>query len=223
VLHEADPALVHGVISGYGQDGSRAAWPALDFVVQAHAGILSVTGPDAETNVKAGVPVADLSAGLYCAIGVLAAVHRARATGEGGRVEVSLAVTSELQFARLCRVAGLDALAADPRFATNAARVAHREALEALLETAFAARPAAAWVVALNAAGVAAGAIDTVAEVLADPDVAVGLVAALPDGTPQLRTPIRLGGAPLPLGSAPPRLGEHTDAVRAALRADGAT
>ncbi len=264
-LHARNPALVHGVISGYGHDSSHAAWPALDFVVQAHAGILAVTGPDAQTPVKAGVPVADLSAGLFCAIGVLAAVHRAQATGEGGRVEVSLveacasllsnqalshlvgqteprplgnvhpsiapyqvlraadgplavAVTSEEQFARLCAVLALEELAADARFASNASRVVHRAELEALLEAALAHRDVATWVEALNEAGVAAGAINTVAEVLADADIAAGLVAALPDGTPQLRTPIRLGGAPLALSSPPPRLGEHGDAIRAAVR-----
>src|SRR5581483_1514630 len=91
VLLARNPRLVHGVISGYGQDSSRRTWPALDFVVQAHAGILSVTGPDAETNVKVGVPIADLSAALYITIGVLSALRRARETGRGERVEVSLA------------------------------------------------------------------------------------------------------------------------------------
>ena len=77
------PRLVHGVISGYGHSSSRAAWPALDFVVQAHAGVLAVTGPDPDTGVKAGVPIADLSAGLYSVIGVLAALRRAEQTGRG--------------------------------------------------------------------------------------------------------------------------------------------
>lgn len=86
-----NPRLVHGVISGYGHDSSRASWPALDFVVQAHTGVLAVTGPDPQTGVKAGVPIADLSAGLYMAIGVLAALRDAQRSGRGGRVEVALA------------------------------------------------------------------------------------------------------------------------------------
>src|SRR5581483_12455142 len=81
----------HGILSGYGHDSSRRSWPALDFVVQAHAGILSVTGPDADTTVKAGVPIADLSAALYMTIGVLAALRRVEATGHGERIEVALA------------------------------------------------------------------------------------------------------------------------------------
>src|SRR3954451_13907341 len=91
VLHSRNPRLVHGVISGYGHDSSRAAWPALDFVVQAHAGVISVTGPEGEEGVKAGLPIADLSAGLFAVIGVLAAVREAEHTGRGRRVEVALA------------------------------------------------------------------------------------------------------------------------------------
>ncbi|MEA2170334.1 MAG: hypothetical protein QOF76_3634 [Solirubrobacteraceae bacterium] len=91
VLFARNPALVHGIISGYGHDTSRGAWPALDFVIQAHAGVLAVTGSDPDNGVKAGLPIADLSAGLYATIGVLAKVREAEATGKGGRVEVSLA------------------------------------------------------------------------------------------------------------------------------------
>ena len=268
VLHRRNPRLVHGVISGYGHDGSRASWPALDFVVQAHSGILAVTGPDPDTGVKAGVPIADLSAGLYCAIGVLAALREAELTGRGRRVEVSLAeacasllvnqamnhliggvepralgnthpnvapyqviragdrdlalaASSEVQFARLCKVVGLPELVEDERFATNRDRVAHRDELERMLEARLTTRPADEWVRALNEAGVAAAVINSVGDMLSDPDTVAGLVAELPDGTRQLRTPVRLDGQPLALSSAPPRLGEHDDDIRAAMLVGG--
>lgn len=264
VLWGRNPALVHGVISGYGHNSSRASWPALDFVVQAHAGILSVTGPDPQTQVKAGVPIADLSAGLFCTIGVLAALQQAKATGKGDRVEVALAeacaslltnqamnyligdvepralgnthpnvapyqvvraqdgalalaASSEVQFQRLCKVTGLEELIEDQRFALNAPRVANRDELERLLEARLRTRPAADWARALNEAGVAAAVINSVSDMLTDPDTVAGLVAELPDGTKQLRTPIRLGGDPLPLSSAPPTRGEHTAELREAL------
>jgi crotonobetainyl-CoA:carnitine CoA-transferase CaiB-like acyl-CoA transferase len=263
VLLEHNPRLVHGVISGYGHDSSRGSWPALDFVIQAHCGILSVTGPDPDTNVKAGVPIADLSAGMYATIGVLAALRKAEATGRGERIEVSLAeacgslllnqamnhligglepramgnthpnlapyqviqakdkgialaASSEAQFERLCRVLGLEALIDDERFATNRARVTHRMELERLLEQRLMQRTAAEWVPELNEAGVSAAPINTVSEMLGDPDTEAGLVAPLPDGMRQLRTPIRLGGSPLALSSPPPALDEHGDEVRAA-------
>lgn len=267
VLSERNPGLVHGVISGYGHDSSRHSWPALDFVVQAHSGIISVTGPDPDTNVKAGVPIADLSAGLYITIGVLAALRRVGETGIGERVEVSLAeacgslllnqamnhligglepsalgnthpslapyqiiqakdkgvalaAASEVQFERLCRVLGLDGLVQDERFATNPARVANRSELERLLEQRLSQRTAAEWVRALNEAGVAAAPINTVSEMLSDPDTDAGLVATLPDGMRQLRTPIRLDGKPLPLSSPPPSVGEHSDEIRTAALGD---
>jgi crotonobetainyl-CoA:carnitine CoA-transferase CaiB-like acyl-CoA transferase len=266
-LQARNPRLVHGVISGYGHGSNRAAWPALDFVVQAHTGVLAVTGPDPDTGVKAGVPIADLSAGLYMAIGVLAALREVERTGSGGRVEVALAeacaslftnqamnyliggvepralgnthpnvapyqvvragdkalavaATSEAQFARLCEVTGLDELKSDPRFSDNAARVAHRDELEQALEARLAERPAAEWVTALNEAGVAAAIINSVGEMLEDADIRAGLIGVV--STPrgpvrQLRTPIRLGGTPLALSAAAPALGEHTDAIRAAV------
>lgn len=265
-----NPVLVHGVISGYGHNSSRASWPALDFVIQAHVGVLAVTGPDRHTGVKAGVPIADLSAGLYAAIGVLAAVRHAKATGVGGRVEVSLAeacaslftnqamnyliggqepralgnthpnvapyqvieagdrsvalaASSEVQFERLARVVGLPQLITDPRFANNRDRVANREVLESILERRMAERPAGEWVRLLNEAGVAAAVINSVSDMFADVDTQEGLIAELPDGTRQLRTPIRLSGQPLPLATPPPRLGEHNAAVRASVQASQAS
>ena len=70
----------------------------------------------------------------------------------------------------------------------------------------------------LNEAGVAAAVINTVGDMFEDPDTRAGLVAELPDGTPQLRTPVRLGGEPLPLSSPPPRRGQHTEEITAAVR-----
>ena len=68
----------------------------------------------------------------------------------------------------------------------------------------------------LNEAGVAAAPINTVSEMLTDPDTDAGLVASSPDGTRLLRTPIRLDGSPLPLSSPPPSLGQHADEIRRA-------
>lgn len=90
-LTRANPALVRCTISGYGSDSSRASWPAFDFVIQAHAGILGVTGASPDEPTKAGVPVADLTAGLYAAIGIMAALRTVERTGEGTTVEVALA------------------------------------------------------------------------------------------------------------------------------------
>jgi crotonobetainyl-CoA:carnitine CoA-transferase CaiB-like acyl-CoA transferase len=267
VLLARNPRLIHGVISGYGHSSSRAAWPALDFLIQAHVGVLAVTGPDPDTGVKAGVPIADLSAGLFCTIGLLAELRRVEQTGVGGRVEVALAeacaslftnqamnyliggvepramgnthpnvapyqvvragdkdlaiaASSEVQFQRLCKVVERPEWLTDERFASNAARVENRNELEQMLEQVLAARTAGDWAVAFNEAGVAAAVINSVGEMFSDPDTVDGLLDTLdePDGpVRQIRTPIRLGGAPLPLSGRPPRLGEHTAEIRAAV------
>jgi crotonobetainyl-CoA:carnitine CoA-transferase CaiB-like acyl-CoA transferase len=94
LLAEINPALVRCTISGYGRESEKASWPAFDFIIQSYTGILGVTGPDAEHPMKAGVPIADLAAGLYCAIGVLAALREVDETGKGTEVEVALADAS---------------------------------------------------------------------------------------------------------------------------------
>ena len=90
-LRVRNPRLVYCSITGYGATSSKRRWPALDFVIQAHAGLMGVTGSQPDTPVKAGAPVADVAAGLFAAIGVLAASASARETGIGTDVEIALA------------------------------------------------------------------------------------------------------------------------------------
>jgi crotonobetainyl-CoA:carnitine CoA-transferase CaiB-like acyl-CoA transferase len=82
-----------------------------------------------------------------------------------------LAVGNDGQFARFCRVAGLEGLADDTRYSTNAARVRHREALVARLEPVLRSRTRADWLAALEAAKVPCGPINDLAQVFADPQV----------------------------------------------------
>jgi crotonobetainyl-CoA:carnitine CoA-transferase CaiB-like acyl-CoA transferase len=124
-----------------------------------------------------------------------------------------VAVGNDGQFARLCRVLGTPEAAADPRFATNAARVANRDALAALLEGALAARGAAEWVAALSEAGVACGLVNDVGEAFAlaerlglEPVVEAG-------GVRQVADPIGLSATPASYRLAPPALGQHTAEV----------
>jgi crotonobetainyl-CoA:carnitine CoA-transferase CaiB-like acyl-CoA transferase len=130
-----------------------------------------------------------------------------------------VAVGNDGQFARLCRAVGRPEAAQDPRFATNRARVEHREALVATLEEALAARGAADWVAVLGDAGVPCGLVNSVGEAFAlaerlglDPVVAAG-------GVPQVANPIRLAATPATYRRPPPALGEHTAEVLAWLAA----
>jgi crotonobetainyl-CoA:carnitine CoA-transferase CaiB-like acyl-CoA transferase len=128
-----------------------------------------------------------------------------------------VAVGNDGQFARLCRAVGRDELAGDPRFATNADRVANRDELAALLEEALAARGAADWVAALAEAGVPCGLVNDVGEAFALADrLGLGAVADA-GGVPQVASPIGLSATPVSYRLAPPALGEHTAEVLAWL------
>ncbi|CAN7740035.1 CoA transferase [Caballeronia sp. LjRoot34] len=120
-----------------------------------------------------------------------------------------IAAGNDALFRRLCGV--LDRLdwATDPRFATNAARVEHREVLNALIDAIVLTRSADEWVTRLDAAGVPATVLQSVSEVLAHPQTrALDMVRPLPDGSMSLMSlPLRFDGERLPFRSTPPALG----------------
>jgi crotonobetainyl-CoA:carnitine CoA-transferase CaiB-like acyl-CoA transferase len=87
---ERQPGIVYCSISGFGQDGPYRDRAALDLVVQAESGMISVTGEPGGRGVRAGVSIADITAGMYAAFGVLAALHARAATGRGQFIDVSM-------------------------------------------------------------------------------------------------------------------------------------
>jgi formyl-CoA transferase/CoA:oxalate CoA-transferase len=89
-LAPTNPRLVYCSLSGFGQDGPRAQEPAYDLLMQGFAGLMSLTGFADSEPVRAGLPVTDLAAGLYAAIGILTALYSRESTGEGQKVETSL-------------------------------------------------------------------------------------------------------------------------------------
>lgn len=89
-LKAFNPKIVCAHISGYGRTGPRAGWPGYDFLMQAEAGWMSVTGEPGAIPAKVGVSVVDLMGGLYGALGLLAAVVAARATGVGRDMDTNL-------------------------------------------------------------------------------------------------------------------------------------
>ena len=89
-LAAVNPRIVLGSISGFGQDGPYARRPGLDQIAQGMGGLMSVTGLPGGGPVRAGMPVADLSAGLFCAIGILVALVERERTGRGRWVRTSL-------------------------------------------------------------------------------------------------------------------------------------
>ena len=276
-LEALNPALVHLAISGYGPTGPDAGRPGYDFVLQAEAGLMSITGFAADEGggpTKVGVAIADVVTGLHGAVAVLAALAgRERpaspAAGRGQRIDVSIleaalsilvnqaqnafatgrapgrrgnahpnivpyetfatadgelavAVGSERQWRRFCDALGVPGLVDDPRFATNAKRVAERAALRPILAERFAREPSAAWLDRLHAAEVPCGAINDVLAALALPQSqARGMDASVEHpvlgSIRQVGIPTKLSATPATIRTAPPLLGEHSDEILAEL------
>ncbi len=89
-LRKTNPRLVYASISGFGQTGPAARWPGFDSIAQGMGGLMSVTGEPGAGPMRAGIPIADLCAGHFCAQAVLAALLEREATGEGQWVQTSL-------------------------------------------------------------------------------------------------------------------------------------
>ncbi len=89
-LAARNPRLIYAATSGFGQTGSDRLKPALDIVVQGIGGVLSITGEDGGGPVRPGLSLADISAGLFTAIGVLAAVHERERSGRGQMIDVAM-------------------------------------------------------------------------------------------------------------------------------------
>ncbi|MEL1262940.1 CaiB/BaiF CoA-transferase family protein [Pseudoxanthomonas putridarboris] len=89
-LRAVDPRLVYCSITGFGQDGPYATRAGYDFAVQGLGGLMSVTGAAGGEPQKVGVAVADLFAGMYATVAILAALRHRDATGEGQAIDLSL-------------------------------------------------------------------------------------------------------------------------------------
>ncbi|CAG2138575.1 CaiB/BaiF CoA transferase family protein [Cupriavidus plantarum] len=264
-LREINPKLVYLSCTGFGQTGPYASRKGYDTVFQAMGGIMSLTGEREGGPVKPGLPVADLTSGLWAAIALLSALEGRSATGQGCHIDLSMfdaqvslltlaaarwfalnevpprlgtehpgrvpsasfqaqggrwlhVTASDQHWTPLCGVLGIEAWGADPALQTNAGRVAHRDEVMRHLTKAIASWDRDALCDAMDAAGVPAGPINAVDEVLTDPHVqARGMVAHFdhPEiGTfPALPVPLRFDGWDDPLVGRPPLLGEHTETV----------
>lgn len=151
----------------------------------------------------------------------IAAPSRHFRAGDGQWFSVS--VISDGAFARFCEVIGRPEWVTDPRYATNAGRVAHRPEMAAALGAIFAAQPAAHWVDAFSDADIPSGPVNTVSQAMADPHLAARLVfhPALP-GLPVIPFPAHLDEGMLGPDrmAPPPRTGQHSAALLHELGCD---
>jgi crotonobetainyl-CoA:carnitine CoA-transferase CaiB-like acyl-CoA transferase len=150
---------------------------------------------------------------------VLAAPYQAFPTKDGW---INIGGANQANWERIATVVGLPKLIADPRFATNADRMAHKQALAELIAARTKTRSSADWVRQLEASGVPVGPINKIGQMLADPQVAAREMVVEVDHptagrTKALGLPIKFSATPGSVRSAAPLLGQHTRAVLLSL------
>jgi CoA:oxalate CoA-transferase len=90
VLKKQNKKVIYAALSGFGQTGPYRDKPALDIVIQAMGGLMSMTGPENGEPVRAGVSIGDIAGGLFLAIGILAALHEREQSGQGQMLDLSM-------------------------------------------------------------------------------------------------------------------------------------
>ena len=89
-LSKLNPRLIYASISGFGQDGPYAVRPGFDQVAQGMGGLMSITGEPGRGPMRVGIPVADLTAGVFCSLGILVALLEREQSGKGQEIATSL-------------------------------------------------------------------------------------------------------------------------------------
>jgi crotonobetainyl-CoA:carnitine CoA-transferase CaiB-like acyl-CoA transferase len=261
-LSALNPGLVYVSCTGFGQTGPYAHKKGYDTVFQAMGGLMSLTGEKGGPPVKPGLPVADLTSGLWVAIAILASLSGREQTGRGAYVDFSMLdgqvslltlaaaryfalgevpprlgtehpgrvpsasfrcqdgkyahiTASDQHWAPLCKALQLGT---DPIFLNNAARVARRDEVMAMLTRAVAKLTRAELIAKLDAAEVPVGPVNDVAEVLADPHVRARKLVGSFDyaGVGEFKAlalPYKFLGWDDPQIGPPPALGEHTEEI----------
>lgn len=261
-LSRLNPRLVYASISGFGQTGPDAHLPGYDAIAQARSGLMSVTGEADGPPLRVGIASADLAAGLWTMVGVLAALLERQSSGHGQWVDVALldaqaslltyvagsyfatgetprrygaahptiapyqdfrtadssvmvAVGNDRLFARFAAVLGLDRLVADERFQTNADRAENKAVLIDIVSAQMLTKSSAEWVDLLGREGIPASVINTVDQVMVDPQLlARRMIMEAEHRTAgrirMLACPVKLSRTPARFRLSPPVLGEHT-------------
>jgi crotonobetainyl-CoA:carnitine CoA-transferase CaiB-like acyl-CoA transferase len=266
------PRLIYCAISGYGlRNSSRSGSPGYDIIAQAEAGVMSFTGEPSGEPVRYPVAIADMTCGIYAAMGILAALLAREKSGRGQFLDMALfdsqltwlinvgssllncgeaperwgnahpsivpydvftgadgrsivfGVGTESLWTRLVSLLGEDdGLGRDPRFATNAQRIKHRDDLLPILRNRFAQQEATVWLGQLAEAKIPSASIQSVPEALGDRQtkdrgLIVEIEHPLLGMARSIANPVRMSETPPVYRLPPPLLGEHTDPILAEL------
>jgi len=265
-LMRLNPRLIYVSISGYGTTGPYAERPGYDLIAQGESGLMSITGDPEGEPMRYPIPLADMTTGVYAALGVVGALLNRRRTGQGQVLDLSLlesqtawlailasaylnagkepqrlgnlhpnivpyqvfrakdkyiivAVGTQRLWERFCQAVGLaDTVMNDPRFATNADRLAHRQELVELLQNILSEKEADYWLEALRQAQIPSGPINSVPEALTHPQLLergfiVELEHPLAGLVKSLGNPIHFSHTPVSYRLPPPTLGEHNEPI----------
>ena len=219
-VKEINPKIVYASISGFGQTGPYSRKPALDIIVQAMGGIMSVTGLPGLGPMRPGASLGDSIAGLFTSLAITSALFRRESTGQGEYIDISMLdcqvtimenafaryfATREIpgplgsrhpvatpfqafeandgnfviallsdnveQWTNFCQIIERPELGSDQRYTTNLLRTTNYDQLFKELQGTFKFRPAKFWIEILSAAGIPCGPVNTIPEVINDPQV----------------------------------------------------
>jgi len=257
-LLAVNPRLIYCSIAAFGHQGPLRLKPGYEILLQAFAGLMSMTGEENGPPMRMGAPVVDFGTGMWTAVAALAALRQRDHSGRGCVIETSLfetalfwlcntfaqytvsgkvperhptgsrrqvafgafetrngpliiGVANDRLFAKLARVLNRAEWADDPRFRTNADRLAHRDFLLGEIRALLRQATKEEWLERLEAAGVPCAPILTLPEVLAEPQTeALGIVHPVPETEGKmLSLPMSFDGVRPTLTRRAPHLGEH--------------
>ncbi len=258
---KVNPQIIYTSISGYGHTGPYSAKGALDLVVQAASGFMSITGEPDGPPLKAGVSAADLFTGLFAAIGTMAMVRHREKTGEGqyldiamldcmmpvienaiinycisGKVpqrignrhavnvpfqdfqtkngDILITVNRDHQFAALCKVLGCEEMIDDPKYATSEARRQNRQDCVGKIGAILKQWDTKDLSEALTKADVANGVINTIAQIVVDPQIQAREMIVEVDHPPAgkykiVNSPFKFSKSPVSVQNGSPILGAN--------------
>jgi CoA:oxalate CoA-transferase len=285
-LKREQPGLIYAATSGYGQTGPYSQRAAYDAVVQALSGLMSITSSEKDGKpTRVGTSIGDITAGLYTAIGILAALVERQRSGVGQMVDVAMldcqvailenaisrylasgivprpignrhpsivpfepfetldgqimiAAGNDSLWHKFCKAVGLDDMALDPAFSSNAKRNENYEPLRERVSAAMRRKATAEWQTVLENAGIPNGPIQSIDQVVQDPQMrAREMLVEIEHPSAGRVTipgvPVKLSETPGSVRTPAPCLGEHTAEILAnmlglspaeinALRAAGA-
>lgn len=265
VLQKVNPRLIYASSSGFGSTGPYSQLPAYDLILQGMGGIMSITGDNAEHPVKVGSSIADIFAGIFCAIGILAALNHREKTGKGQMVDVSMldcqvailenaisryfvsgvnpvpignrhpsiapfatlhtssgflniAVGNDSLWEKFCGLIGRPDLLNDDRFVDNDSRNRNWNELQPILDGIMRTDSKENWIQRLQSAGVPCGPINTIAEVVSDPQVLhremiVELEHPVAGKLKMPGCPIKLSATPASIERPSPILGQDQEEI----------